>query len=286
MVQSRAPHGGPTIASARPLVPGILRPRRPDDLGPCPPGWIVGPPDFVGIGCGRAGSTWLWSLVQQHPQVVAGRLADKELHYFQHFGWNGPDADAIALYRQAFAAPPGAICGDGSFSYLTHPLMVDHLWRAAPEARLLAIVRNPVDRFVSVLDQLTRVRLPWLGLDGDRAYVQRTYSFWGEAAAHCRIADGVRAVARRWPSSALHVLQYEQFVQDPRGHFAALCRFLGIDDRFVPADAARPVNREPAVIAAPDAAARRRLAEFFEADVDAVLDAWPSIDRTLWTDFR
>lgn len=263
----------------------MLRPHDPTDLAPCPADWRAGPPDFVGIGCGRAGSTWLWSLLQQHPQVVASRLGAKELHYFQHFGWDGPDAAAIALYREAFAKPVGAVCGDGSFNYLTHPLLVDHLWRAAPETRLITVLRNPIDRFVSILNQLTRVRLPWLGLDGERAYVQRTYSFWCEAATHCRIADGVRAVRRRWQPEDVLVLQYEQCVRDPIGEIARAYRFLGIDDRFEPADPAAAVNWEPPLITPPDAAARRRLAEFFEADVDAVLAAWPELDRSLWTDF-
>lgn len=263
----------------------MLRPHDATDLAPCPPGWRVGPPDFVCVGCGRAGSTWLWSLLQQHPQVVANRLAAKELHYFQHFGWDGPDADAMAFYREAFAAPPGSVCGDGSFNYLTHPVLIDHLWRTAPEARLVAVLRNPIDRLVSVLNQLHRVRLPWMGLTGDQAYVQRTFSFWCEAVAHCRIADGVRAVQRRWPPERVLVLQYEQCVRDPAAEIARAYRFLGVDDRFEPADLASAVNREPPVMAAPDAAARRRLAEFFEADVDAVLDAWPALDRSLWTDF-
>jgi hypothetical protein len=236
------------------------------------------------IGCGRAGSTWWWSLIESHPQVVANRLQQKELHYFLHFGWDGPSAEQIAVYREAFAAPPGSICGDGTANYLYVPLAIDHLWRAAPEARLIAMVRNPIDRFTSNYDMFLRRRLRWFGLTPEQARVLRV-SLWAEAANACRLADGFRAVLRRWPRQHLLVLQFEQCRRDPRGELARTYRFLGIEDSFVPPDPATPVNRETHELPPASAAARVRLAEFFEADVNAVLAMFPELERELWTDF-
>ena len=256
-----------------------------DDLSPLPEGWRAGPPDFVAVGCGRSGSSWWWELLQEHPQIEKNRLANKELFYFQHFGWDGPSDDQVALYREAFAAPPGSVCGDGSFNYLTHPMTIQHLWRAAPETRLIALVRNPIDRFISTYDRLNRVRMPFLKLEGERAYVQRVYSFWCEAVTHCKIADGVRAVQRRWDRSAVLVLQYEKCVADPDVELARTFRFLEVDHTFVPANLTRPVNREAHVIESPDAAARQRLVELFRDDVAAVTAMWPEIDVSLWPEF-
>src|SRR5690606_28385229 len=51
---------------------------------PPPPNWTVGPPDFVGIGAQRSGTTWWYDLVSSHPRVVhRGDL--KELHYFHRY---------------------------------------------------------------------------------------------------------------------------------------------------------------------------------------------------------
>lgn len=269
-----------------PLVPGMRRPYVAADLAPLPEGWQAGPPDFVAIGCGRAGSSWWWSLLQQHPAIVRSRIGGKELHFFQHFGWDGPDPASIALYREAFATPPGAICGDGSFNYLTHPMAVDHLWQAAPDTKLIAIVRNPVDRFISVYDRFLRIRLEWLGLRDERAHVQRMYSLWCEAVTHCRLADGIRAVQRRWDPSRVLVLQYEQCRRDPLPQLARTFEFLGVDASFAPADVARPVNREDHVVAEPDAAGRARIAELFADDVEQTVRLWPQIDPSLWKDFR
>ena len=267
------------------MLPGMLRPFERADLRPVPSSWRVGPPDFVAIGCGRAGSTWSWSSIEQHPNVVANRLGQKELHYFLHFGWDGPNAEQRAVYREAFAAPHGSICGDGTFNYLTHPLAIQHLWSAAPQTKLLAILRNPIDRFASSYDMFLRKRLRWLGLTGERAHVQRICSLWDEAVTNCRLADGFRSVLRRWPRERLLVLQYEQCVRDPEHELARTYRFLGLTDGFVPSELARPVNSERHELASPDADARARLAEMFQADVDALFAMFPELDRSLWADF-
>jgi len=274
-----------TSAPPTTLLPGVMRPFTRADFAPVKPGWRIGPPDFVAVGCGRAGSTWWWSLIESHPQVVPNRLRQKELHYFAHFGWDGPDAEAVATYREAFAAPPGGVCGDGTFNYLFHPLAVQHLWTAAPEAKLIALLRNPIDRFVSAYDMFLRKRLRWLGLEDERAHVQRIYSLWDEAVTGCRIADGLRSVLKRWPRERLLVLQYEHCKRDPLGELERTYRFLGIDESFRPASIERPVNRERHELEPPDTAARARLAELFEADVDATCALLPEIDRSLWTDF-
>jgi len=75
----------PTLAStAAPTVPTIVpcleRAFVRADLAPVPAHWRIGGPDFVAIGCGKAGSTWWWSLIDSHPHVVPNRLHQKELH--------------------------------------------------------------------------------------------------------------------------------------------------------------------------------------------------------------
>ncbi|MCC7011314.1 MAG: sulfotransferase [Planctomycetes bacterium] len=282
----RATHSSAAAPPApRTLVPCLLRPFERRDLAEVPRGWSVGPPDFVAIGCGRAGSTWWWRLIESHPRVVPNRLHQKELHYFVHFGWEGPNEEQRATYNQAFARPEGSLCGDGSFNYLAHPLAIAHLARTAPRAKLLAIVRNPVERMVSNYDMFLRRRLRWLGLEGERAHVTARVSLWDEAVTACRLADGFRAVLEHWPREDLLVLQYERCKDDPRGELARTYRFLGLDEQFLPEDLARPVNREPHELPEPDARARRDLAQLFRADVDQVCAMFPEVERSLWRDF-
>src|SRR5688500_8701659 len=73
---------------------------------PVPPDWHTGPPDFVGVGAQRSGSSWWYRVaVEAHPKVVRveGRL--KELHYFDRF-WNAKvPSDFAQRYHSYFPRP-------------------------------------------------------------------------------------------------------------------------------------------------------------------------------------
>lgn len=267
------------------LAREMLRPFGPGDLAPVPEGWRIGPPDFVGIGCGKAGSTWWWSLLCGHPQIVPSRVGAKELHYFCHFGWNGPSREEALTYRRAFARPPGGVAGDWSCDYLYYPLAIGHLAACAPEARLVAILRNPVDRCVSAYNMFLQGRARFLDLAAERAYVYRTFSLFPEAVRCCLLADGFRQVLRHYDRDRLLVLQYERCRQDPLRELKRTLAFLGVDAGYAPSVPERRVNALPYAVERPDAAARARLAEVFADDVAALCEMFPVLDRSLWPDF-
>ncbi len=263
----------------------MLRAFRRDELGPVPQGWTTGPPDFVGVGCGKAGTSWWHALVDAHPAVVANRLGTKELHYFPHCGWRAPERAGIELYREAFARPAGGVCGEWSGNYLYYPFALESLAEAAPQARLMAIVRNPVDRFVSLLNQYAGVRAGLIGVSGDAATVLETWSLFPEAAYQARIADGLARAIGLFGADRLLVLQYESCIKNPSAELARTYSYLGIDAGFVPDNLERPVNRRPYSVARPDTGERARIARWFADDVEAQLKLIPSLDRALWPDF-
>jgi sulfotransferase family protein len=115
---------------------------------PCPPGWEVGPPDFVGVGAQRSGTTWWYELITAHPQVVSPG-PQKELHFFTRF-WNESVADAdIGEYHQFFPRPAGKAVGEWSPFYMYESWTPRFLAAAAPDARILVMLRDPVDRYRS-----------------------------------------------------------------------------------------------------------------------------------------
>ncbi len=128
----------------------VSNPFTADDLAPAPVhGWRIGkPPDYVGIGSPKAGTTWWHTLLLDHPQVVTNRVKRKELHYFVHFQHSEMTPAQVEVYQQTFPVPPGATCGEFSPTYLAYPHCIEHLAVAAPEAKIIVILRNPVDRFI------------------------------------------------------------------------------------------------------------------------------------------
>jgi hypothetical protein len=46
---------------------GVVMPPPPPEI---PPGWYLAPPDFVGVGTMKSGTTWWWSVLKSHPDVI------------------------------------------------------------------------------------------------------------------------------------------------------------------------------------------------------------------------
>ncbi len=110
-------------------------------------------PDFLVIGVGKGGTTFLYHLLGQHPHVEPA--ATKEVHFFGNLYDEG-----VEWYRQNFPAPRWkdgrmTITGEAS-PHIAHPLAPERVAEVVPRARLIALLRNPVDRAYSRYQQMVR----------------------------------------------------------------------------------------------------------------------------------
>jgi hypothetical protein len=101
-------------------------------------------PSYLIIGAAKAGTTSLHDLLCEHPRVLPP--TEKEIHYFDfHYG-RGP-----GWYRAHFAtkAGPEEIAGEATPYYLFHPAVPERVAADIPDARLIALLRDPIDRALS-----------------------------------------------------------------------------------------------------------------------------------------
>jgi hypothetical protein len=101
-------------------------------------------PNFLIIGAQKAGTTALYAYLRRHPQITGPSW--KEVSFFdRHY------ARGEAWYRGNFpnALRARGLVGEASPSYLFHPLAPERVAAMVPEAKLVALVRNPVDRAFS-----------------------------------------------------------------------------------------------------------------------------------------
>lgn len=116
-------------------------------------------PDFFLIGAAKAGSTALFKAIGRHPRVFS--TAEKQPGFFSHankrpefVGLGGRlHAERIVFaeseYRSLFAdCPPGHLAFEASI-YLSDPSAPPLMARQIPDARLVAILRHPVERAFS-----------------------------------------------------------------------------------------------------------------------------------------
>lgn len=105
--------------------------------------------DFVIIGAAKSATTWLQAQLQADPEV---HMPDAELHYFSREYRRGHD-----WYLSQFGdAGPGKTVGEKSNSYLYEPEAADRLHRVLPHVKLIAQLRNPVERAYSNYCMLLR----------------------------------------------------------------------------------------------------------------------------------
>lgn len=108
-------------------------------------------PDFLVIGAQKSGTTSLYGYLSHHPDVSAAVI--KETHFFDeqyHRGW--------AWYRAQFPLREAAerrVTGEATPSYLLDPRTPARVARGLPGIRLVAILRDPVDRAYSQFNHET-----------------------------------------------------------------------------------------------------------------------------------
>jgi len=241
-----------------------------------PAGWATGPPDFIGVGAQRSGTTRWFDLIVAHPEVAAPVATRKELHYFDRFHARPFTAADAAAYGEYFPRPHGAVAGEWSPSYLPSPWVPAMLATAAPDARLLVILRDPVERHISALARHQRVALA----SGQPLNAMAPLDAFTRGLYHSQL----KRLLQRFPRSQLLILQYERCTADPRSQLRRTYDFLGLrDPGFLPALDAHPNRQIDKPELHPEA--RKALVEAYSEDVARLIGDYPEIDVGLWPDF-
>jgi hypothetical protein len=178
----------------------------------------TGPPDFVGVGTQRSGTTWWFQTLLGHPQIRPPKGRRKEQHFFDRFcAEELTDAD-IAEYHGRFPRKPGQIAGEWTPRYM-HDFWTPRLIaRAAPEAKLLIMFRDPIERFRSGVPH----RL-------SRSAGARMEAVTADAIERGRYASQLARVLACHDPERILILQYEKCVADPAAQYRRTLTFLGVD---------------------------------------------------------
>lgn len=211
-------------------------------------------PNFIVIGAAKAGTDALCSYLDQHPDIFMS--PNKEPMFFVADGqteipYRGPgDREVLARfehwvptldrYRDLFAGvTTEKAIGEGSTWYLYDEQAPNRIQAQVPQARLIAVLRNPVDRAYSAYTMLLRDGRESLGdfaraLEAEDERVRRGW----EPIWHYRrmglYSQQVRRYQDLFPADQLRFVIYDDFNARPGDVLTDLFRFLGVDAAFEP----------------------------------------------------
>ena len=203
-------------------------------------------PEFFVIGAPKAGTTALHAALDRHPQLYLSPVKEPKFflgderpptrvggpgdaHSAREWTWRRDDYEALFD-----AAPPGALRGESTPFYLYDPDAHDRIRALVPGAKLIVVVRDPIDRAYS----------NWMHLWSDG--LEPIADFASACAAECdRITAGwslfwhyqrlglygeqLEHLLTRFPHSQVHVVRYRELVDDPDHTLDGISEFLGID---------------------------------------------------------
>jgi hypothetical protein len=191
------------------------------------------PPDVYMIGAQKSGTTFLATLLDQHPQITLSE--PKEPDYFTRYY-----SRSLDWYRERFAGSDDNVFIDASTSYASALLddysqgeesgdptpymgVPERIAEHVPQARFIYLLRNPVARAYSSYWHNVRCGIEQRNFReaiADSSYYLRLSDYQGQLALYLE----------QFPLERFHVLIFEEFRRDPAAVARRCLRFLGLSD--------------------------------------------------------
>jgi hypothetical protein len=107
-------------------------------------------PDFLVIGAQKAGTTALYAYLRWHPGISGPSWKEASFfdrHYWRGEAWyRGHFPNPVRMWRAERANGRRLVVGEASPSYILHPLAPERVHSLVPDVRLVALLRDPIDR--------------------------------------------------------------------------------------------------------------------------------------------
>ena len=209
--------------------------------------WLP-PPHFLIIGAQKAGTTALFRILPQHPQIVAPKT--KEMHFFAtDTNEYGDFASYQKMFPSSQSLQPYKLTFEASPSYLYHPESPRRIYEYSDKTRIIAILRNPIERAFSAWNMYHRFQHfspshPYSSLADPRSFEDAVMSelatvnetSWkSNRIAYVKRGVYVEQLERYYyyfPQKQVMILNYAELLKSPKSVLEKVALFLQVDDKF------------------------------------------------------
>jgi hypothetical protein len=203
-------------------------------------------PNLFVVGAPKCGTTSLHAYLRQHPQIF---MSDpKEPNFFAYsngnpYGWRKehPFWDEEAYIKLFESAGSAKIRGESSGCYSLMPHVASSIYAHNPQAKIVAILRNPVERAWSMYQFWHQfdASVRSLHLRDFRERFLKDDLATEHEKRQPRQVKWLRGAGMYWnnlqhfydvfPEQQIYLLNYDEFANRPHRTLASLCQFLGVD---------------------------------------------------------
>lgn len=185
-------------------------------------------PNFLGIGVERAGTTWLYNCLKEHPEVYVPEEI-KEIGYFTYRYSKGPE-----WYQEFFRdVKDEQAIGEFTPGYIQRE-GVDRIASDLPEAKLILILREPLSRSFSAY-QLYNETL------GNLSFPEACLAMPGLVEGSMYF-DRIQYLFSKIRRENIQVLLYDNLRSQPQVFLSQVFQFLGVDPSFQPGSLGKVYN--------------------------------------------
>jgi len=202
-------------------------------------------PEFFLVGAPKCGTTALYTWLRAHPGIFMPDLKEPHFHSTDLPGLR--EITDTAAYAALFAcAPAGCLRGEASASYLQSAEAVPRILAVRPDARFIAILRNPCEMaeafhaelLATLREDAAEFAHAW-ALQPARARGQALPPRSAEPrllqyAEVCALGSQLARFMARVPPVQRLVLFFDDLAADPSATHADILRFLGLPVQPVP----------------------------------------------------
>jgi len=198
--------------------------------------------DFFIVGAPKAGTTSLYHYLNEHLEIEMS--SQKEPDYFSdsliqnkgmYYGKNR--IDTLEKYNNLFINPEVKLRGEGSVSYLFYDDVPLKIKTYNPEAKIIIILRDPVDRAFShyLMDyRLGLVSESFEDIINKKSKHKNAHLFYQQYIQVSEYAPQIKRYLNVFKRENILFIDYEDFKNDVAGVVNNVYLFLGVNDDFQP----------------------------------------------------